>query len=142
MNQLLLAHARKGIGKEREEGSKRGEEGMQGERREKRGEEKTMGDMTCHRVMESITLDFFMRTDEFIESWVDWIEYRIECGRRYRWAITIRSFRRMMKFCESIGPERAARAIDRSIQLGYRGIFEDRIQAQRQQPRKLNCLGR
>jgi len=83
------------------------------------------GGLSAKEVLEKIPIDLAMQDKEFILAWADWVEYRLECGRLYRWVTTIRCFSRLMKFCQQIGPKRAADAIDRSIMLGYRGIFEN-----------------
>jgi hypothetical protein len=90
------------------------------------------GGLSSQQVLEAVPVPSEMQKDEFIEAWSDWIEYRLECGRIYRWVTTIRCFSRMMKFCHSLGAERATKAIDRSIQLGYRGIFEDGLEQKKQ----------
>jgi hypothetical protein len=108
-----------GIGKEEEEGSAEG-----------RG--RNHGGESSREVFEAVPIPAGMQKEEFIEVWSDWVEYRLECGRKYRWPTTVRCFRRTMKFCQSIGVRRAVKAIDRSIQLGYRGVFEDRNEQRKQ----------
>lgn len=82
-----------------------------------------------------------MRSSDFIEAWTAWIEYRLEAGRLYRWVTTIRCFKRTMILCQRIGVKRATQAIDRSIMLGYRGVFEDANQkADEYGPRKTRSL--
>jgi hypothetical protein len=117
---LSRAHAHKGCEgrKSREE-----EEGMQGERKE--GGE-TMGDgpKTSQAVFESVPIPLLLRTQEFIEQWADWVEYRLECGRFYGCPATYRCFRQSMRKCERWGLQRSILAIEHSIEAGYRGLYE------------------
>jgi hypothetical protein len=89
------------------------------------------GELTLEIVLSAIPIPLLLQTDKFISAWVEWIEHRRECGRLMRWPTTIRCFTKAMKICELIGAERAIAAIDFSIMMGYRGLFE---RPQRQKP--------
>lgn len=91
------------------------------------------GRLTTDSVLSSVQIPLLLRTVEFIEAWQEWIEHRLECGRKYRWPTTIRCFTKAMKECEAIGSERAVRMIDHSISMCYRFVFEPR-KFHREQP--------
>ena len=110
-----------GAGKENGE-IKRGS--AEGEK--KRGENHGGGSLTSQQVFEALPIPLLLCTDAFISEWADWVEYRLECGRIYRWPTTIRCFRKTLIQCEQWGPQRSINAIDYSIRMGYRGLFEPR----------------
>jgi hypothetical protein len=75
-------------------------------------------------VIDQIPIPLFLANEKFISAWIEWIEYRLECGRAMRWPTNIRCFRKSMKLCEEMGVERSIAAIDYSIERSYRGLFE------------------
>jgi hypothetical protein len=93
------------------------------------GESAERGDgLDIKKVLEAIPIDLAMQDEKFITAWIDWIGYRLDCQRIHRWKASIHCFERMMRLCERLGPQKATEAIDRSIMLGYRGLFEDSYQ--------------
>lgn len=69
-----------------------------------------------------------LSTVEFLEAWKEWVEYRTEAGKKYHWVTTSRVFRKSLQKCEKWGIERSIAAIDVSIEMGWRGLFESQYQ--------------
>jgi hypothetical protein len=63
------------------------------------------------------------RTD-FYAAWSEWVSYR----KARRLTITPLTMRRQLQFLELMGPERAIQAIEQSVQQGWAGLFEPRVQ--------------
>lgn len=82
------------------------------------------GGLGTTKVLESVQIPLLLRTVAFITAWEEWIDHRLEAGRQRRWATTVRCFQKAMARCEAMGPDRAVEAIEHSIEMGYRGIFE------------------
>lgn len=82
--------------------------------------------LTAGQVLESIPIDLMLQTSKFLSSWGEWIDYRLEVGRQHRWATTVHCFQKHLNKCVQWGPDRAIEAIDHSIEMGYRGLFEPR----------------
>lgn len=86
--------------------------------------------VTCPQdVLEGISIPEPLRTEEFVEAWLEWIDYRIDSGKQNRWNTNLRCFEKSIRKCAAWGPDRAVSAIDLSIEMGWRGIFESRISA-------------
>ncbi len=69
-----------------------------------------------HKLLIPVTLN----TTEFAESWSAWQKHRREIKRPLTGSTTAYLFRKLEKW----GPEKSARAINRSIEMGWRGLFE------------------
>ena len=124
--ELTLFPRAVGWGTLREEKTR--EEEMQGEERPEekplpRGREGNSS-LSVINIFEKVPIPGPMRTGQFIRAWTEWIEYRIEAGKEMRWPITKLCFRMQLRKCSKWGPERAIAAIDHSIEMGYRGIWE------------------
>jgi hypothetical protein len=118
------AHARGKRGRKEEE--KRREEGEWGRREETGGNHGVSGLVIRHNYPELPQIPLLMLTESFKTAWEEWVQYRIEVGRKMRWPVTFQCFSKAMQKCEQWGPERAVAAIDYSIEMAYRGIFEPR----------------
>lgn len=119
MNDLSRVHAHARVptaGKERiKEGYKEGgvEETIKGTIKENHG---------------GLEIPISLSTVEFLEAWKEWVEYRTEAGKKYRWVTTSRVFKKSLQKCQEWGIERSIAAIDLSIEMGWRGLFESQYQ--------------
>jgi hypothetical protein len=71
-------------------------------------------------------IPLLLLTESFSEAWQEWVEYRIEAGKQMGWVTNDRVFQKSMNKCEKWGIERSVAAIDFSIEMGYRGLYEPR----------------
>lgn len=65
-----------------------------------------------------------LRTDAFQAAWLSWVEYRRQAGKR----LTAATIAKQVKRLESWGHDDAIRAIERSIENGWQGLFEPKEQ--------------
>jgi hypothetical protein len=146
----LLARARlKYNGKEKEEGELPklpvGEirKGVQGETYKRGRRKREQRELTFQEVFETIQIPLLLRTPEFISEWSEWIEHRLEIGYAYKFYTSLGCFERAMRKCERWGIQRAIAAIDNSIALCYRGLYEPLYSSSlNQQPREQKIIPR
>jgi hypothetical protein len=75
-----------------------------------------------------------LSNEKFANAWAEWVEYRLEAGVEHGWPVNVRSFRKALDKCEKWGVMRSIAAIDFSIEMGYRGLFEPRYPTNQNQP--------
>lgn len=95
----------------------------------KRGEGgREVNKLSKEEIFEAVQIPLLLRTAEFIAAWTEWIEHRLECTREYsaKWPITIQCFKLAIRKCERWGVERSVSAIEHSIEMCYRGLYEPR----------------
>lgn len=73
----------------------------------------------------------FVQNKEFLEVWLDWVDYR----REIRHPITRIAAKRQIKVLNKYSVQIATAMVDRSINMGWRGIFplNDNHELMRQQ---------
>ena len=72
---------------------------------------------------EKIEIDLPYESEEFRNSWDDWVTYRKEKKKK----LTPSTIKMQLKKLESIGEVRAVRMISYSIENGWEGLFEENI---------------
>jgi hypothetical protein len=107
-------------GKEETEGRRGDARGEEGRRRNHGVELKIIAKPRFLEVPESLS------DRNFVHAWTEWVEYRLEAGAEHHWPVGALSFRKALTKCEKWGIARSIAAIDYSIEMGYRGLFEPR----------------
>jgi hypothetical protein len=106
------------------------EKGYRGRKRreECREERRNLGGSIQQLVHKQHLLDIplLMLTEQFCGAWQEWVEYRTQAGKKNKWVTNAIVFKKTMQRIEKWGPERAVEAINHSIEMGYRGIFEEK----------------
>jgi hypothetical protein len=68
-----------------------------------------------------------LATEQFQIAWLEWVIHRDQIKK----PMTPLAAQKLLKKLEEWGPERAIAAIEFSITMGYRGIFESQGQAKK-----------